>query len=77
MWRFGNSRVCEFEYNSIFYFKVNLNTHKLRFYTQTGINTMVHLGGKPIKFNFDGKIEIKSIPKEVIIYLKMHANLAA
>ncbi len=38
---------------------------------------MVHLGGKPIKFNFDGKIEIKSIPKEVIIYLKMHANLAA
>ena len=25
----------------------------------------VHLGGKPIKFNFDGKIQIKSVPKDV------------
>jgi 3-oxoacid CoA-transferase len=35
------------------------------FYTPTGVNTVVHLGGNPIKFQ-DGKISVKSEPKEVI-----------
>jgi hypothetical protein len=34
------------------------------FYTPTGFNTVVHLGGNPIKFK-DGKIDVKSEPKEV------------
>ena len=35
------------------------------FYTQTGVNTLIHLGGAPIKFNHDGTIKYKSDPKEV------------
>ena len=35
------------------------------FYTPTGVNTLVHLGGEPIKFGPDGQIKVKSEPKEV------------
>lgn len=35
------------------------------FYTPTGVNTLVHLGGEPIRFDSDGQIKVKSDPKEV------------
>jgi 3-oxoacid CoA-transferase A subunit len=35
------------------------------FYTPTGVNTLVHLGGEPIRFGSDGKLLVKSEPKEV------------
>jgi 3-oxoacid CoA-transferase len=34
------------------------------FYTQTGVNTLVHLGGEPVKYNSDGKLKEKTRPKE-------------
>jgi acyl CoA:acetate/3-ketoacid CoA transferase alpha subunit len=41
------------------------------FYTQTGVNTLVHLGGEPIKFDKNGTLQVKSLPKEVIIRIKL------
>lgn len=35
------------------------------FFTPTGVNTMVHLGGEPIKFDEKGVLQVKSEPKEV------------
>lgn len=35
------------------------------FYTSTGVNTLVHLGGEPIRFARDGSLEVQSEPKEV------------
>lgn len=35
------------------------------FYTSTGVNTLVHLGGEPIRFAKDGTLEVQSEPKEV------------
>jgi len=38
------------------------------FYTPTGVNTLVHLGGQPIKYDpKDGSVEIPSNTKEVIL----------
>lgn len=39
------------------------------FYTPTGVNTLVHLGGEPIRFGPDGSLVIKSPPKEVNFHL--------
>jgi 3-oxoacid CoA-transferase len=38
------------------------------FYTPTGVGTVVHLGGNPIKFE-NGKITMKSDPKEVRVLI--------
>lgn len=38
------------------------------FYTPTGVNTLVHLGGEPIRFGPDGALKIKSTPKESRIF---------
>lgn len=38
------------------------------FYTPTGVNTLVHLGGEPIRFGSDGSLKIKSPPKESRIF---------
>ncbi len=38
------------------------------FYTPTGVNTMVHLGGEPIRFGPDGNIAVKSEPKESRVF---------
>lgn len=38
------------------------------FYTPTGVNTLVHLGGCPIKFHTDGTIQIRSKPKESRVF---------
>jgi 3-oxoacid CoA-transferase len=35
------------------------------FYTPTGVNTLVHLGGEPIRFGAGGQVTVKSEPKEV------------
>ena len=35
------------------------------FYTSTGVNTLVHLGGEPIRFAKDGSLEAQSEPKDV------------
>lgn len=35
------------------------------FYTSTGVNTMVHLGGEPIRFSRDGTLIVESEPKDV------------
>lgn len=36
------------------------------FYTPTGYNTLVHLGGTPIKYGPDGKVALSSKPKQTI-----------
>ena len=38
------------------------------FYTPTGVNTLVHLGGEPIRFGPDGQIAVKSDPKESRVF---------
>ncbi|CAF0718051.1 unnamed protein product [Brachionus calyciflorus] len=38
------------------------------FYTPTGVNTLVHLGGEPIRFASDGSLKVKSPPKESRIF---------
>jgi len=39
------------------------------FFTPTGVNTLVHLGGMPIKYDSkDRSVEIPSNAKEVCIY---------
>lgn len=49
------------------------------FFTPTGVNTLVHLGGQPIKYDpNDGSVELPSNPKEVIeetrenVYFLLH-----
>ena len=41
------------------------------FFTPTGVNTLVHLGGQPIKYDKkDGSVELPSSAKEVNNFLK-------
>ncbi len=45
------------------------------FYTRTGVNTLVHLGGEPIKYNpKNGSVEITSNTKEVILKTELEIS---
>lgn len=38
------------------------------FYTSTGVNTLVHMGGEPIRFSKKGTLEVTSIPKDAKVF---------
>jgi 3-oxoacid CoA-transferase len=38
------------------------------FYTATGLNTLVQLGGEPIKYNHDGTVQKVSLPKDTKVF---------